>query len=529
MSKISIQDYDIVFISYDEPNADANWASLLGVFPTAKRVHGVKGSDAAHKAAARLVTTDRFITVDGDNVVDGSFANQVVELDDTIDITKTVFSWPSINVINGLLYGNGGIKCWPTQLVLTMQTHESADPANLRAQIDFCWDLHYAALDTCYSKTVTNVTPYQAWRAGFREGVKMSLDQGKRVENASTLFSGNVKRLLTWMMVGMDVENGKWAILGARQGCYATMCTDWDFVNVRDFDYLHNYWSTNVSHLSYYDVVLEINKLGGLLSNVFPIAEVFTPSQSAFFKQFNINTNRQLPSVSTSVTDQQYDIVMITFGELEAEQNWGSLKRRFPRAKRVDGVKGIHAAHQAAAKMCDTDMFWVVDGDTKVFNNFEFDYIVPLHKKDTVHVWRARNPVNGLEYGYGGIKLLPRKLTENMDVSNADMTTSISTKYKPVMEVASITDFATDEYSTWRSAFRECCKLASKVIDRQNDAETDRRLSQWLTNSSTHKFSQICMEGAKAGKQYGESNIGDGIALRKINDFNWLMEQYNAR
>ena len=37
------------------------------IVPWAKRVHGVEGSDAAHKACANLSETDRFITVDGDN------------------------------------------------------------------------------------------------------------------------------------------------------------------------------------------------------------------------------------------------------------------------------------------------------------------------------------------------------------------------------------------------------------------------------------------------------------------------------
>ena len=47
-----INSFDIVFLSYDEPNADKNYADLLNKAPWAKRVHGVKGFDAAHKAAA---------------------------------------------------------------------------------------------------------------------------------------------------------------------------------------------------------------------------------------------------------------------------------------------------------------------------------------------------------------------------------------------------------------------------------------------------------------------------------------------
>ena len=49
MTNIKVLDCDIVFLSYDEPNAEKNYADLLTKVPYAKRVHGVEGSDAAHK------------------------------------------------------------------------------------------------------------------------------------------------------------------------------------------------------------------------------------------------------------------------------------------------------------------------------------------------------------------------------------------------------------------------------------------------------------------------------------------------
>jgi hypothetical protein len=244
------------------------------------------------------------------------------------------------------------------------------------------------------------------------------------------------------------------------------------------------------------------------------VLDVLTPDQSKFFKKFNVNPNRQLNSVRLTKTDKIYDIVIITYDEANAEENWQALKRKFPRAKRIDKIDGIHNAHIAAANIVDTEMFWVVDGDTKVFDNFEFDYIVPTAKQDMVHVWRARNPVNGLEYGYGGIKLLPTKLTRNMDKSKPDMTTSISTKYKPVFDVASITAFNTDEFSAWRSAFRECCKLSSKIIDRQKDKETSQRLEIWCSVNNG-AFGEWAIAGALAGKAYGTENIGNTEALKK--------------
>ncbi len=72
-NKFKVLDYDVIYLSYDEPNAEKNYADLLTKVPWAKRVHGVEGSDAAHKACAELSETDRFITVDGDNRIRDNF------------------------------------------------------------------------------------------------------------------------------------------------------------------------------------------------------------------------------------------------------------------------------------------------------------------------------------------------------------------------------------------------------------------------------------------------------------------------
>ena len=178
---MKIIDYDIIYLSYDEPNAEKNYADLVSKVPWAKRVHGVEGSDAAHKACAELSETDRFITVDGDNQINPNFLQQTLDLDNHPELSTSVISWCGKNIINGLMYGNGGLKCWPKEHVLNMRTHENAEPGNVAAQVDFCWDLKYIQQNSCFSEVYNNETPQQAWRAGFREGVKMA----KRCDRAS--------------------------------------------------------------------------------------------------------------------------------------------------------------------------------------------------------------------------------------------------------------------------------------------------------------------------------------------------------
>ena len=219
-----------------------------------------------------------------------------------------------------------------------------------------------------------------------------------------------------------------------------------------------------------------------------------------------------------------YDIVFISYNEPNADANWELVKYRFPRAKRVDGVKGIHQAHIAAAKKCFTKMFWVVDADAKILDSFKFDHKVDEYDLETVHVWRSRNPVNDLLYGYGGVKLLPRKLTLNMDTTKPDMTTSISEYFKAMPETSNVTAFNTNEFEAWKGAFRECTKLASKTIDRQNEDETIERLRVWTTVGEDRPFGEYAIKGAIAGREYG---LSSGVDIRLINDFDWLRTQFD--
>jgi hypothetical protein len=259
---MKILEFDVIFLSYDEPNADLNYADLCNKVPWAKRVHGVKGSDEAHKAAARLSETDWLVTVDADNIVDPKFFNQNIDIENP---KIQVYSWLGRNLINGLQYGNGGLKLWNKEFLLNMKSHEASD--NDRAQVDFCWEDGYRQTMTCYSDINITSSPFQAWRAGFREGVKMTLLDGVKVppnEIQQQIWWHNIHRLRMWSTVGAHEENGLFAVLGARMGTWMTNCTDWNYINVRDFDILKNIYNENV--ISYEtdtdSLIAEIKNLG---------------------------------------------------------------------------------------------------------------------------------------------------------------------------------------------------------------------------------------------------------------------------
>jgi hypothetical protein len=143
---------------------------------------------------------------------------------------------------------------------------------------------------------MNNATPQQAWRAGFREGVKMALDRGIKPTYEEFLKGHwkNLHRLWIWLMVGSDVENGDWAILGARSGLYKTMCTDWDYINVRDFEYLNNLWNEEFLDFEGHEVYDESSKYTNLLVKELdiPIDNPLSSGQSKFFKTVYQNPSR---------------------------------------------------------------------------------------------------------------------------------------------------------------------------------------------------------------------------------------------
>jgi hypothetical protein len=286
---IDVADLDCIYLSYDEPQKEEFWLKIKNdLCPYAKRVDGVKGSDAAHKAAADLSDTERFILIDGDNLPNPDFFN--IQLDFTgLDASFQLaqFRWKAINNINGLRYGNGGMSSWTKTYVKNMTTHETSK-GDSATTVDFCLDskdnLYWAMYD-CYSTTYPHKTPFQAWRAGFREGVKMVLDRGAlpTVEDfKERVASRNLNNLTIWQNVGTDVENGIWAIAGARLGTYMSLLTDWDYTNVMWFDNFPEIFG-QYKDREPYDLAEEIGsilkaKLG------LPICTM-SPEQSKFFKR----------------------------------------------------------------------------------------------------------------------------------------------------------------------------------------------------------------------------------------------------
>lgn len=224
-----------------------------------------------------------------------------------------------------------------------------------------------------------------------------------------------------------------------------------------------------------------------------------------------------------------HDVFFICYDENNAAKNLRYVKEKRPDVKIINGVKGIFNAHREAALQSTTEFFWVVDADATVIDAFDFEYRVLEYDFDVVHIWKSYNPINKLEYGHGGVKLIPKHviLTADEDTT-VDITTSLTDKIKVIDEISNINNFATNPFNTWRAAFRECVKLSASVIPRSDKDETAKYLETWTTVGNDRPFGDYAISGAIAGQFYGLTNNTSKDILRKINDYEWLITVFES-
>ena len=308
----TLADFPVVFLSFDEPNADKHWEMLQAVAPhkNIARVHGVVGFDTAHKtAAAQFPNSEYIITVDADNQVDPKFFKCLAP--NSMD-GKVSFTWGGRQYTNGLMYGNGGLKLWSTEHLANMRSHELADEE--RDAVDFCWDAsRYKERPGCWSNVYTNGSAYQSFRVGFREGVKLSMDQGRILlfdEWSTQMHAANYQRLLTWMTIGADVEHGMWSVYGARLAVYLLQYEDFDFVQIRDYDWFKEFFNEHVN----VDPTKASKAIGKKISNGMGwILPDFDSGQSNFIKMVQLHPSRPLTN-----EDVQWQTNLSMFGWFNA-------------------------------------------------------------------------------------------------------------------------------------------------------------------------------------------------------------------
>ena len=208
--------------------------------------------------------------------------------------------------------------------------------------------------------------------------------------------------------------------------------------------------------------------------------------------------------------------------ELNAEENWQRLLTKTDNAHRVESVGTIFESHKHIANICPTDRFYVVDADSWIVDSFNFDKKIEMKSKN-VAVFRSKNPINGLVYGHGGIKLFMKDCFELEQLDRPDMTTTVASAYIKMNILATEHRFNYSPYATWRTAFREAVKLSAGINKNNNDQESLDRLNMWLNAGIEAQNGYFAIQGARQGERYSRSPSAN---FNLVNDFAWLESKF---
>jgi hypothetical protein len=199
-------------------------------------------------------------------------------------------------------------------------------------------------------------------------------------------------------------------------------------------------------------------------------------------------------------------------------ENWERLQSKTDNAVAVAAVGNIFESHKHIAGLCDGDRFYVVDADSWVVDSFNFDKNIELTPK-SVAVFRSKNPINGLIYGHGGIKLFSKDCFSAERLDRPDMTTTLADSYIKLNILATEHRFNYTPYSTWRTAFRETVKLSTGINKNNNDQESQERLAMWCEAGLETQYGYFAIHGARQGVAYAKEENAD---LTLVNNFKWL-------
>ena len=229
-----------------------------------------------------------------------------------------------------------------------------------------------------------------------------------------------------------------------------------------------------------------------------------------------------ITKMASPMKSKPMDIVFLSNGETGAEENYDHLlkvtKGMPNRVVRVDGVNGRVAAYHASAEASNTPWAFTVFAKLKVNPKFDWSWQPDRLQIPKHYIFYATNPVNGLEYGHQAMIAYNKKIVLGNPGAGLDFT--MDNEHEVVEVNSGMANFNTDEFSTWRTAFREALKLrASGTI------ESEYRLNIWKT-VAVGDFAESCLDGVHQALEYYDEVDGDMAALRLSYDWAWLYERF---
>jgi hypothetical protein len=250
---------------------------------------------------------------------------------------------------------------------------------------------------------------------------------------------------------------------------------------------------------------------------------IIVPKEAKQYVETQLYDYPYIKTASRIAKSNPLDIVFLSNGESCADENYEHLLKATKglpnRIVRVDGVNGRVEAYHAAAEASNTPWMFTVFAKLKVNTKFDFNWQPDRLQIPKHYMFLAKNPVNGLIYGHQGMIAYNKEMTLNNPGYGLDFT--LDSPHETIELLSGIATYNTDDWSTWRTAFREVIKL------KKEDSEiSNSRLEAWLTKA-TGDFAQSSLEGAKDGIDYYNEVDGKTDKLKLSYEWAWLRERFS--
>lgn len=222
-----------------------------------------------------------------------------------------------------------------------------------------------------------------------------------------------------------------------------------------------------------------------------------------------------------------FDAVQLSYDEPLA----GSLHARLTRVlggtvKRLHGVRGMRRAYRLTAEMVDTSQFFLADGDFAIDEDFPAALVESLAGGVAMRVWRAVNPVNGLTYGYGGLKLIRASALRELGQA-VDVLAALPGRAEFCQHIAGTTMFNQSPFHAWKAGFRECAMLARGSEYAMTGTSARERITAW-TASRDGDFAACAAVGARDGIDFARAAARHPERFEGLNDPAWLHQRFTA-
>ena len=226
-----------------------------------------------------------------------------------------------------------------------------------------------------------------------------------------------------------------------------------------------------------------------------------------------------------------FDVFFISFNETNQEKNWQKVLTFHPNAMRLHGIKGIDKVHIMCDTIATTDWFWTVDGDNVLFDSLNWD--VNKNPNIDLFLFDALDPIHKVFTNLGGVKLWKKSSIINTNMDKGDFCLNATNSKLVIHQAFSITEYNASPYDAWKTSFRHCVKLKSKIFEKREFANNiNRYLIQWEKckdlNDGKNNADWAYLGFQDASEYVNDNNETYGNLL-KINDYNWLKNLFKGK